>query len=78
MTVPPDKLRQALSIVAQLVARDGAKFLPVFLRMENEVAMLDKNAEALTRAMRLCEMNKPQKAIFAKASARPETPPPSP
>lgn len=46
-------LERALSIAAQIVARDGDAFLPVFLRMEQEVSALEGRETALDRARRL-------------------------
>lgn len=44
-------LEAALGIAAQLVARDGPKFLPIFLRLESEVEALDGQRSALDRAL---------------------------
>ncbi|MEM8849285.1 MAG: hypothetical protein AAGE03_04535 [Pseudomonadota bacterium] len=46
-------IERALAIAAQIVARDGEAFLPIFLRMEREVAALDGRDTALDRARRL-------------------------
>lgn len=51
----PDRadLLRALSIAAQIVARDGDAFLPVFLRLEQEVSALEGRDTALDRARRM-------------------------
>lgn len=48
--VDPQRLRLALRISAQLVARDGEAYLPIFLRLETEVAALDAREQAMERA----------------------------
>lgn len=53
MQVEPEQIQEALRIAAQIVARDGAAFLPVFLRLEAEAeAALGRNS-ALERALAL-------------------------
>lgn len=44
------EIRQAFKIAAQLVADRGEAFLPVFLRLEAEVAKLEDKADAMARA----------------------------
>ena len=43
-------IRQALAIVAEVVVRHGVAYLPLFERLEREVAALDDRASALDRA----------------------------
>lgn len=45
------ELRRALSVIAQAVARDGAAYLPVFLRLERELAARVAEGDALARAL---------------------------
>lgn len=47
----PADIHRALAVAAQIVARDGPAFLPVFLRLEDEVRALDGTAAALARAV---------------------------
>lgn len=47
------EIDRALAIAAAIVARDGAAFLPVFLRMEAEARALEGRESALDRARRL-------------------------
>lgn len=44
------EIRRALTIAAQLVAERGEAFLPIFLRLEAEVAKLEDKAGAIARA----------------------------
>ena len=44
-------LREALTVAAQIVARDGPAYLPVFLRLEAELQKIDQRASALDRAL---------------------------
>lgn len=44
------EVRRALIIAAQLVAERGEAFLPIFLRLEAEVAKLEDKASAMARA----------------------------
>lgn len=79
-SVDPQRLRDALRVAAQIVARDGEAFLPVFMRLETEVAALDTKNAALERARILCvsEGQAGYSAISSNASLRPASPPPSP
>ncbi|PYG32392.1 hypothetical protein C8N36_103141 [Pelagimonas varians] len=81
--IDPNKLREALSVAAQLVARDGEMFLPVFERIEAEVAALDRRSTSLERARALgrCAATTThgiQNAIKDNAARRPSKAPPSP
>ena len=44
------RIEQALGYVALLVDRQGEAFLPIFLRLESELAALTQQADALGRA----------------------------
>lgn len=46
-----DDLDEALRIAAQAVARDGAIYMPLFLRLEAEQAKRDQAEGALSRAL---------------------------
>ena len=45
------ELRRALSLAAQAVARDGPTYLPVFLRLERELAEREAQGDAMARAL---------------------------
>lgn len=49
------QIAAAHAIAAALVARDGAAFLPVFMRLEQEMAALDAQAAALARAAMIAQ-----------------------
>lgn len=51
MQVEPAQIRAALQVAAQLVARDGAAYLPAFLALEAEVEALAGRNSALERAV---------------------------
>jgi hypothetical protein len=53
--VSTSELRCALSVAAQTVARDGPTYLPVFLRLERELAARDAEGNALARALAAAE-----------------------
>jgi hypothetical protein len=48
-----ERLHAALLIAAQIVARDGDAFLPVFLRLEAEVNAQSGRNTAFERALRM-------------------------
>lgn len=48
--IPMAKLLAARRIAAQIVARDGAAFLPVFERLEREVEMAKGRLATINRA----------------------------
>ncbi|MBT8169897.1 hypothetical protein [Falsiruegeria litorea] len=48
--VDPQRLKDALCVAAQIVARDGERFLPVFLRLEAEVEAITGRNSAVERA----------------------------
>lgn len=48
-----EDLRAALRISAQIVDKYGEDYLPVFLRLEREVAELDERKAEIERARRL-------------------------
>ena len=51
-------IEHALQVVASIVARpDGEVYLPIFLRLERELAALQTNASAIERARALSEAN---------------------
>lgn len=77
------RFRKALEGAAQLVARYGDEFLPVFIRLEHEVQEMEKRNSAMERAKALAKKladdeERPQRAIRSKASRRPASAPPSP
>lgn len=43
----------ALNVAAQIVARDGERFLPIFLRLETEFQAISGRQSALQRAVAL-------------------------
>lgn len=45
-----EKINRALRIVAQIIQRDGPKYLPVFERLEAAQAAQNGSAAALARA----------------------------
>jgi hypothetical protein len=47
------ELRRALAIAAQLVERHGEAALPIFLRLETELAEREAEGDALARALSL-------------------------
>lgn len=76
------RFHKALEGAAQLVARYGDEFLPVFIRLEQEVQEMERRKSALERARalakKLADEERPQRAIRSKASRRPASAPPSP
>lgn len=46
-------MRTALLVAAQIVARDGEVFLPVFVRLEKEVQAQEERKKAFNRALAL-------------------------
>ncbi len=77
----PERIRRALLIAAQIVARDGEAFLPVFLRLEQEVALQEERNAALKRALALVNgesQGGDQRAMRSNARRRPSSAPPSP
>ena len=57
-TVAIGEIERALQVVAGIVARPGGDiYLPVFLRLERELAALRTNASAIERARALIEAN---------------------
>ena len=44
--------KRALAIAAQIVARDGDKFLPVYIRLEDEVKKTQNALDARNRALK--------------------------
>lgn len=55
MAYTPEQVVHARNFAALVVARHGEKYLPLFERMEREVANLEKKEDALARAVRLAE-----------------------
>lgn len=55
-TVSPERIRRALLLVAELCQKEP-KYLPIFERLEREVAALEGRATAADRARALCEQN---------------------
>lgn len=53
MTITPEQIIEARNYAALVVARHGEAYLPLFERMEREVANLEKKEDALARALRL-------------------------
>lgn len=53
MQVEAAKIQEALRIAAQIVTRDGAVFLPVFLALEAEAEATAGRNSALERALAL-------------------------
>ena len=53
MRIEPARIETALHVAAQIVARDGPTFLPVFLRLEQEVEVIAGRNSALERALAL-------------------------
>lgn len=47
----PDTIAKALDIMAQLIARDGPKFMPIYERLEAEYEAATKRNDALSRAL---------------------------
>lgn len=47
------RMRTALLVAAQIVARDGEVFLPVFVRLEKEVQAQEERKKAFNRALAL-------------------------
>jgi hypothetical protein len=77
----PERIRRALLIAAQIVARDGEAFLPVFVRLEQEVALQEERNAALKRALALAadeSQGGDQSAMRSNAIRRPSNAPPSP
>lgn len=75
-----EKTAAAMNNAAQLVARDGIDFIPAFLALEAEMSDLSGKRSATARAMAMIGGGAavPQIAISESASARPDSPPPSP
>ncbi len=55
MTFKADQIIAARNYAALVVARHGEGYLPLFERMEREVANLGKKEDALARALHLAE-----------------------
>lgn len=55
MTVSKNELENAFVHSAQIVARYGEKYLPIFERLEAELKELQACSERLKRAMELAE-----------------------
>ncbi|MGY0573725.1 hypothetical protein ACTGJ9_023760 [Bradyrhizobium sp. RDM12] len=53
--VTVERLERALAVVAYLVARDGPKRIPLFERLERELAAMRQTEDAMGRARRLLE-----------------------
>ena len=72
------ELRRGLDIAAQAVAAHGPAFLPIFLRMEREVAEREAREDAAARAVARAAGAGRYSAISESASARAASPPPAP
>lgn len=76
------RYRRALEGAAQLVSLYGDEFLPVFIRIEQEVDKMENRKSAVARARALAKAmsneETPQRAIRSNASRRPANAPPSP
>lgn len=55
MSFTPEQIIEVRNYAALVVARQGEAYLPLYERMEREVANLEKKEDALTRALRLAE-----------------------
>lgn len=55
MTSTHKQIIAARNYAALVVARHGEAYLPLFERMEREVASLERKENALARALRLAE-----------------------
>jgi hypothetical protein len=62
-TVDRTRLERALHTVARIVGRPGGEiYLPIFERLERELAALDKAESTLARARALAQAVKPKRA----------------
>lgn len=50
-----ERYERALAVVAYLVERDGPKVVPLFERLERELAAMRRTHDAMRRARRLLE-----------------------
>ena len=55
MTFRPAQLTAARDYAALVIAKHGDAYLPLFERLECEVAKLEKKEDALARALRLAQ-----------------------
>ena len=55
MSFTPEQIIKARDYAALVVAKHGKAYLPLFERMEREVADLQNKEDALVRALRLAE-----------------------
>lgn len=72
-----ERLRGALERVAELVTLYGDGYLPIFIRLEQEVEALAVDRLAAARARALVQA-RPHNAINSRAARRPSNAPPSP
>ena len=50
LSVSHDRLRKALTAIASIVAKGEHQYLPIFLRLESELASCVKRKDAIERA----------------------------
>lgn len=61
MRTPPDaaQLSRALDILAQLIARDGPVYVPLFERLERELQARQTESDTLSRALARAAAKRP-------------------
>lgn len=50
-TVSHDTIGEALDVLAEIIARDGAAYLPLFERLEREYNLIQSKNDTLSRAL---------------------------
>jgi hypothetical protein len=55
MTFTPEQIAEVRNYAALVVAKHGEIYLPLFERMEREIANLEKKEDAMARALRFAE-----------------------
>lgn len=58
MTPSPERIRDAYARAAEMVVLLGAPALPIFLRLEAEVAALDRAEDAMDRARAVAQADR--------------------